>query len=74
MDEAIKEYIRLSKRMSELGICSRREADVFIEKGLVSVNGEIISKLGSRVTRLDKIEVLNEAKLHLGVLISIQLA
>ena len=62
MDESLKEYIRLSKRMSELGICSRREADVFIEKGQVLVNGETISKLGSRVTRLDKIEVFNEAK------------
>ncbi len=62
MDNSTKEYIRLSKRMSELGICSRREADVFIEKGLVSVNGETISKLGSRVTRSDNIEVLNEAK------------
>ena len=43
------EKIRLSKRMSELGLCSRREADGYIEKGLVEVDGEIVSELGSKV-------------------------
>ncbi len=41
--------IRLSKLMSDKGICSRREADQFIEKGLVYVNGEKISVLGTKV-------------------------
>ena len=43
------EKVRLSKRMSELGLCSRREADSYIEKGWVEVDGEIITELGSKV-------------------------
>ena len=43
------EKIRLSKRMSELGLCSRREADSYIEKGWVEVDGEAVSELGSKV-------------------------
>jgi 23S rRNA pseudouridine2604 synthase len=45
----IMEKIRLSKRMSELGLCSRREADSYIEKGWVQVDGETVSELGSKV-------------------------
>lgn len=41
--------IRLSKRMTELGLCSRREADEFIEQGLVKVDGVVVNVLGSRV-------------------------
>ncbi len=41
--------IRLSKRMTELGLCSRREADEYIEKGWVRVDGRVVSELGSRV-------------------------
>ena len=43
------EKIRLSKRMAELGLCSRREADGYIEKGWVEVDGEIVSELGSKI-------------------------
>ena len=43
------EKIRLSKRMSELRLCSRREADSYIERGWVEVDGKIVSELGSRV-------------------------
>lgn len=43
------EKVRLSKRMSELGLCSRREADSYIEKGWVQVDGETIKELGSKV-------------------------
>ena len=43
------EKIRLSKRMSELGLCSRREADSYIAKGWVEVDGEVINELGSKV-------------------------
>lgn len=46
----MKEPIRLSKLMSERGICSRREADRYIETGQVLVNGEVISELGTRVS------------------------
>lgn len=41
--------VRLSKRMSELGLCSRREADVWIERGWVRVDGQVVSVLGSKV-------------------------
>ncbi len=41
--------MRLSKRMSELGLASRREADEWIEKGWVRVDGQVVRELGSRV-------------------------
>ena len=41
--------LRLSKRMSELGIASRREADEWIPRGWVRVDGRVVSELGSRV-------------------------
>ncbi|MDA8127339.1 MAG: rRNA pseudouridine synthase [Betaproteobacteria bacterium] len=43
------EPVRLSKLMSERGLCSRREADSYIEKGLVFVDGKRISELGTKV-------------------------
>lgn len=53
--------IRLSKLMAEKGICSRREADSFIEKGLVFVNGQRISQLGTKVHPNDRITLDSEA-------------
>ncbi len=41
--------LRLSKRMSELGLSSRREADEWIARGWVRVDGRVVSELGSRV-------------------------
>ncbi|GGP27829.1 pseudouridine synthase [Silvimonas amylolytica] len=41
--------MRLSKRMAQLGLCSRREADDYIERGWVRVDGVVINVLGSRV-------------------------
>ncbi|TEU43858.1 pseudouridine synthase [Burkholderia cepacia] len=49
--------MRLSKRMSELGMCSRREADEWIEKGWVLVDGERIDTLGTKVRADQKIEI-----------------
>jgi 23S rRNA pseudouridine2604 synthase len=43
------ETVRLSKLMAHRGVCSRREADAFIEQGLVSVNGVVIDRLGAKV-------------------------
>jgi 23S rRNA pseudouridine2604 synthase len=43
------EKIRLSKLMSEQGLCSRREADSYIERGLVKVDGVVVSELGTKV-------------------------
>lgn len=54
--------IRLSKRMSELGICSRREADELIAQGLVIVNGERVSELGTKVAPDARVELVTEAK------------
>ncbi|HTH74838.1 MAG TPA: pseudouridine synthase [Trinickia sp.] len=53
--------VRLSKRMSELGLCSRREADEWIENGWVRVDGERIDTLGSRVRPDQHIEVTKDA-------------
>jgi len=56
------EKIRLSKRMSELGLCSRREADSYIEKGWVEVDGEIVSELGSKVYPTQKVILRSPAQ------------
>jgi len=47
--------IRLNKYIADAGICSRREADTFIETGCVSINGEIITQLGVRVMPGDEV-------------------
>lgn len=56
------EGVRLSKVMSERGLCSRREADLWIERGWVFVNGEQVSELGSRIDPDADITVSQEAK------------
>ncbi len=43
------EAIRLSRLMTERGLCSRREADRFIEQGLVSVDGTVVTTLGTKI-------------------------
>ncbi|WP_426101050.1 pseudouridine synthase [Massilia sp. TSP1-1-2] len=55
------ELVRLSKRMSELGLSSRREADEWIARGWVRVDGQIISELGSKVLPHQKITVERQA-------------
>ena len=47
--------IRLNKFLANAGICSRREADQFIQAGVVKVNGEIVTELGTKVQRTDTI-------------------
>lgn len=47
------EPIRLNKYLANAGVCSRREADDFIQAGVVKVNGEIITELGTKVKRND---------------------
>ncbi|HMP73938.1 MAG TPA: pseudouridine synthase [Kiritimatiellia bacterium] len=49
--------MRLSKRMAELGLCSRREADEYIARGWVRVDGEVVSELGSKVAGGERIEL-----------------
>ncbi len=55
------ELVRLSKRMSELGLSSRREADEWIARGWVRVDGEVVSELGSKVFPDQKITVERQA-------------
>jgi 23S rRNA pseudouridine2604 synthase len=55
------EPIRLSKLMSQQGICSRREADRYIEQGLVMVDGEVIDKLGTKVNPDQRITLAKSA-------------
>lgn len=50
------EPVRLSKRLAELGICSRREADSYIEQGWIKVDGEV-AILGIKVLPEQKIEL-----------------
>ena len=49
------EPIRLNKFLANAGVCSRREADEFIQAGVVTVNGEVITELGSKVLRTDEV-------------------
>ena len=55
------ESSRLNKRMAELGLCSRREADDWIERGWVKVNGQV-APMGVKVTPQDRIEVDKKAQ------------
>ncbi|MBC8593203.1 RNA-binding S4 domain-containing protein [Oscillospiraceae bacterium N12] len=47
------EPIRLNKFLANAGVCSRREADEFITAGVVSVNGEVVTELGTKIKRSD---------------------
>ncbi len=58
------ELPRLSKRMAELGLCSRREADEWISNGWVKVNGVVMDQLGTRIAPDAHIVVSKEAELH----------
>jgi 23S rRNA pseudouridine2604 synthase len=55
---------RLSKLMSERGLCSRREADEWIANGWVRVDGEVASTLGTRVPPTCKIDIDDTARKH----------
>ena len=48
----IKEVIRLNKYIANSGVCSRREADTLIQSGVVTVNGEVVTELGTKVNVL----------------------
>lgn len=68
-----EEKIRLSKLMSERGICSRREADEYIAKGLVLVDGVVIQELGFKVTRQARVTLAAEAMKQQKTLVTILL-
>ena len=50
------EPVRLNKFLANAGVCSRREADEFIQAGVVTVNGEIVTELGTKVLRTDEVK------------------
>lgn len=60
--------IRLNKYLADSGICSRREADDLILAGAVTVNGEVVTELGTKVKTTDKVvyggQTLNREKLR----------
>jgi 23S rRNA pseudouridine2604 synthase len=56
------EKIRVSKLMSEQGLCSRREADSYIERGWVLVDGEPVTELGTRIYRTQSITLAPAAQ------------
>ena len=52
--------IRLNKFLANAGICSRREADEFITAGVVSVNGVVVTELGTKIKRSDEVKFHDE--------------
>ncbi|WKN45175.1 pseudouridine synthase [Tunicatimonas pelagia] len=61
------DLIRLNRYIANAGVCSRREADKLIEEGQIKVNGKIVTELGTKVKRTDKVQyqgkILNPEKL-----------
>ena len=51
--------IRLNRYLSNAGVCSRRDADTFIKVGMVKVNDEVVTELGTKVMRSDVIKFKN---------------
>ncbi|MEC5217367.1 23S rRNA pseudouridine2604 synthase [Actimicrobium sp. GrIS 1.19] len=65
------EPLRLSKRMSELGLCSRREADEWIAKGWVRVDGQVISELGTKILPDQRITIERQAAAQQSKLVTV---
>ncbi|MBB1629695.1 pseudouridine synthase [Cupriavidus sp. UME77] len=65
--------VRLSKRMSELGLCSRREADEWIPRGWVLVDGQPVTELGSRISPDANIEIHQAARSEQGERVTVLL-
>ena len=53
--------IRLNRFLANAGVCSRREADTFIQAGVVSVNGQVVTELGTKVLRSDSVMFHDQA-------------
>jgi 23S rRNA pseudouridine2604 synthase len=65
------ELIRVSKLMAMRGLCSRREADDFIERGLVLVDGEVVNQLGTKVAPSAQITLARQAQRQQSSLVTI---
>ena len=50
------EPLRLNKYLANAGVCSRREADEFIQAGVVTVNGQVVTELGTKILRTDEVK------------------
>ncbi|MGD9931151.1 MAG: pseudouridine synthase [Mangrovibacterium sp.] len=50
------EQIRLNRFIANAGICSRREADKLITEGEITVNGQVVTELGAKVSKSDRVE------------------
>ncbi len=66
----IEDKIRLNRYIAMSGICSRREADEFIQSGVVSVNGLVVNELGAKVSQNDEVRfngniIRNERKVYI---------
>ncbi len=61
-------FMRLNKYIAKSGICSRREADKLIETGIITINGKLVTELGFKVQRHDRVvmdgQLLTAEKLH----------
>lgn len=73
MENVTNEMVRLSKLLSEQGLCSRREADAYIEKGWVFVNGIRVNQLGTKVTRDAEVRLAPEARRDQDTLVTVML-
>src|SRR5471030_1257680 len=62
-DSTADNTVRLAKRVSEMRPCSRREAELYIEGGWVSVDGVVIEEAGARVTEQQRIDIAADATL-----------
>lgn len=56
-EDYLRDEIRLNKYIAHAGLCSRREADEYIEQGKVRVNGKVVTELGTKVKSSDQVEV-----------------
>lgn len=65
------EPLRLSKRMSELGLCSRREADDWIARGWVRVDGVVISELGTKIMPDQRVTIERQASAQQSKLVTV---
>jgi len=68
----VSESIRLNRFIANSGICSRREADTYIAAGVVKINGQLVTELGTRVNPGDKVEfegriIKSEAKIYIAL-------
>ena len=72
MTQQPPELPRLSKRMGELGLCSRREADRWITNGWVKVDGKVVNTLGVRVSLQARIEIEAAARQYVRKISGVQ--